>query len=80
MVELDGKMYLIATDVFLLGLPVLKLSPEEVLALPVKVSWSGPQLRFETDSESCFRILAEIFYDFNLMQNKNFVSFPIGML
>lgn len=80
MVELDGKLYLIACDIFLLGLPVLKLSQEEVSALSVKVSWSGPQLSFQTDSETCFRILAEIFYDFNLMQNKKFVSFPIGTL
>ena len=78
LVEFEEKLYLVAEDIFLLGLPVVKLTPEDVLALPVIVSWSGPKMEFKTDHEAGFRLLAEIIHDFNVMQNKKFTSFPLG--
>ena len=77
-VELEGNLYLVAEDIFILGHPAVKLNKEEVDDLPVIVCWTGPHLNFETDEKTFYSLLSELFGDFNLMQNRNFVSFPIG--
>ena len=78
LVEFDEKMYLVSNSVFLLGLPVVKLTPEEVDALPVTISWTGPKYDFQTDTEAGFRLLVEIIDDFNSLQNPKFKSAPLG--
>lgn len=77
-VELEGNIYLIASEIFLLGSPAVMLSQEEVNELPVLVNWSGPDMKFETEEKTFYSLLSDIFCDFNVMQNKKFVSFPIG--
>ena len=77
-VELEGNLFLVSGDIFSLWHPAMKLSQEEVDALPVIVCWTGPQMNFETDEKTFYSLLSEVFGDFNLMQNRNFVSFPIG--
>ena len=78
LVEYDEKLYLVANGVYLLGHPVMELSPDQVLELPVVVAWIGSQKRFKTDHVACYRLLAEILQLFNLMQNRKFISFPFG--
>ena len=78
MVELEGSLYLVAGDIFLLAHPAVKLSTEEVDELSVIISWTGPQLNFQTEEKTFYTFLAEVFGDFNRMQNSSFVSFPIG--
>jgi len=79
LVEFDDKMYLVADSVFILGLPVIKLTPEEVDSLPVIISWIGPKYEFKTDPEAGFRLLVEIIDDFNSLQNPKFKSAPLAI-
>ena len=78
-VEIKDELYLVCSDIFVIGPPTVKLSEQEVLDLPVIICYNGPDLEFETDVKTCYSLLSEIFCNFNLMQNKKFVSFPIGM-
>ena len=78
LVEFDDEIYLVADSVFILGMPVVKLTSEEVDALPVIISWTGPRYEFKTDPEAGFRLLVEIFDDFNSLQNPKFKSAPLG--
>ena len=77
-IEIEDRFYLVASDIFLLGPAVVKLSHEEVLELPVTICYSGPVKNFEADLRSCYSLLSEIFTMYNSLQNPRFVSFPIG--
>ena len=76
--QFGENYYLVATDIFILGGQTRKLTLEETWELPVTVSWKGPHFCFETDERKCVELLSKIFSDMNTMQNKKFVSFPLG--
>ena len=54
------------------------MTPSELRALPVILSWEGPVLTFQTDQESCITHLVDIIHDMNLMQDPEYVSLPVG--
>ena len=74
----DAKYYLVAGEVFSLTGELRQLTDEEIADLPVIISWKGPNLNFEMDEKECFRLLSEIIFDMNEMQDPRFVSFPVG--
>ena len=77
--KLLESYYLIAYEVFIIDDKPRKLTSEEIQDLPVNISWSGPQYDFDTDEKTCFKLLTEIIFDMNIMQNPKFSSFPLGM-
>ena len=85
--KFEENYYMIAYDVFNLGKPgsplespLRKMTADEIEQLPVIISWKGPKLNFETDFEQCVTHIAEVLFDFNLMQPRNckYVSFGLG--
>ena len=74
----DSKYYLIACEIFCLTGELKKLTSEEMDNLPVIISWKGPRLNFSTDEKECFKLITDIIFDFNQMQDQEFVSFPVG--
>ena len=73
------RYYLISSDVWLLGGGVpMMLTPEERQELPVIICWKGEACHFQTDEKETTRLLCQIISDMNLMQNRKFVSFPLG--
>ena len=76
--EFEGKFYLIGSEVFLLGGEGRKLTEDEVLNLPVIISWKGPDHEFIWDEKQCIELLCQILKDMNEMQNPKYKSFPLG--
>ena len=74
----DAKYYLVAGELFSLTGELKQLTDEEIADLPVIISWKGPNVKFEMDEKECFRLLTEIIFDMNKMQDPRFVSFPVG--
>ena len=56
----------------------MMLTPEERQELPVIICWKGEAIHFQTDEKETTRLLCQIISDMNLMQNRKFVSFPLG--
>jgi hypothetical protein len=77
--QLQGNYFLIAYDVFIISGKPRKLTPEEILELPVIISWKGPSFSFDTDEKMCFELLSKIIFDMNQMQDRRYTSFPMGM-
>merc|ERR1719334_1600355 len=65
----DSKYYLIACEIFCLTGELKKLTSEEMDNLPVIISWKGPRLNFSTDEKECFKLITDIIFDFNQMQD-----------
>ena len=79
--EFDQRLFLISSDVWLLGGgEPRKLSQDELESLLVIISWRGPDCHFRTDMKECIRLLCEIIRDMNTMQNPKFFSFPLGIM
>ena len=58
-----------------------KLSKEEISELPVDLIYLGSDTTvFINDEEEAFTKLVGIIYKMNLMQDPQFVSFPLGKL
>ena len=76
--EFNGRYYLIGSEVFLLGGEGRKLTDDEVLNLPVIISWKGPDHEFVWDEKECLELLCQILKDMNEMQNPKYKSFPLG--
>ena len=74
----ERKYYLIACDVFCLTGELEVLTPDQIADLPVIISWKGPTMTFSSDERECYKLLTDIIYDMNLMQDPQFVSFPVG--
>ena len=55
-----------------------KLSEEDIEELPVRIMYSGPVREYSTDEKRCYEVLMDILDKFNLMQNPEFYSFPLG--
>ena len=76
---IEEKYYLIANDVFSLsGIPK-KLTSEVKADLPIQIKWKGPSLDFKVDVRECFKLLVDIIYDMNEMQDRRFASAPLGI-
>ena len=57
-----------------------KLNKEEITELPVEVVYVGPvNLVFLDDDEEAFTKLVKIIQNMNMMQDPDFVGFPVGM-
>ena len=84
--RIDGVFYLIAKAIYRLNdrnkdssLPYAQeLSVEEVQSLPLKISYTGPDIEFDCDEEAFTRIYTDILRDFMSMQDPEFVSFLLG--
>ena len=76
--EFGATIYLIASDVFVLGGKARKLTPEEVKELPFIISWKGTNYSFSSNELECITLLCAILRDVNKMQPMRFVSFPLG--
>ena len=85
MVRVEGKIFFVASKVYILAEKAAldicgarELSKEEVLALPVKLIYTGPPTNFSCDEEDFFKRFMSLIRDFNSMQSPDFVSFPLG--
>ena len=86
LVRIDNIFYLISDKIFKLNnrdndplLPYAKqLSREDIEQLSVKIQYTGASTEFDCDEESFARIYTDILRDFNSLQAKQFVSFPLG--
>ena len=76
----ECKYYLIASEVFCLSGELRMLTPGEIADLPMIISWKGPPLSFSIDEKECFKLITDIIYDMNQMQDPEFVSFPVGKI
>ena len=77
--QFDDTLYLISSEVWVLGGGgPRKLSQTEIADLPIIISWRGPDYQFRSDEEECIRLICLILGDMNIMQNKKFISFPLG--
>ena len=87
--QIDGAFYWIAgpEEIFILNHKrnnnddryARKLGPEEILCLPVDIVYVGEDTpRYLDDEEEAFAKLVKIIENMNLMQDKEFVSFPLG--
>ena len=57
-----------------------KLGVEEIMTLPVEIVYVGDEghAHYLDDEEEAFAKLVKIIENMNLMQHKDFVSFPLG--
>ena len=77
--KIGEEYFLVAHEVYNLSAsPVKRMTEMELMGLPVILSWKGPPLRFETDRASCLRLLLDIIYNMNIMQDTEYVSLPVG--
>ena len=56
-----------------------KLSVEEIQNLPFDIVYEGEEISYLDDEEEAFSKLVKIIENMNLMQDKDFVSFPLGI-
>ena len=56
-----------------------KLTSEEKADLSIHIKWKGPTLKFNVNFKECFKLLVDIIYDMNEMQDRRFVSAPLGI-
>ena len=86
---LEGSFYWIAgpEDIFQLNHKrkigdsyTRKLGAEEIMTLPVDIVYVGDEEpgHYLDDEEEAFARLVKIIENMNMMQDKNFVSFPLG--
>ena len=76
--KIDGRHFLFASDVFDLSRGGKKLSEEELINIPVRALYNGPEIEYKTDEKEAFEILLKILSNGNKMQDPEFYSFALG--